>query len=121
MLRDPDEAVYTPPKRRPLLEQVALAYRIVVARHVVPRMTWDEIAELEGVPKRTLQHFYRAWLKGVTSRRPGAYAERQLALRVLRMGQLSPDLDDFAEPTGSSVRGSRSPIRTPGQMGSMTR
>ena len=76
-----------PPKSRPLLEQVALAQRIVIARHGSPRMTWDEIAELEGVPKRTLQHFYSPWLRGLKTRRAGAYQERQLALRFLHMVQ----------------------------------
>jgi hypothetical protein len=66
---------YRPPKSRPLLEQVDLAYRIVVARYSPPRMTWDQIAAEEGIPKRTLQHFFRSWLEGV-----GALTERQRTL-----------------------------------------
>jgi hypothetical protein len=67
---------YRPPKSRPLLEQVDLAYRIVVARYSPSPMTWDQIAAEEGIPKRTLQHFFRSWLEGV-----GAPTERQRTLR----------------------------------------
>lgn len=69
----------------PLLQQVALAERIAVARNLRPRMTWDEIAEAEGVPKRTLQHFYRRWLDGLGRRRRRTNAERELARRLERM------------------------------------
>ena len=55
-----------------MLDQLDLAYRIVAARYGPESSTWDEIAAVEGIPKRTLQHFFRAWLRGVgapTSRR----------------------------------------------------
>jgi hypothetical protein len=79
MLRDwgesPNRSVhYVPPKSRPLYEQVDLLQRIAVLRCSLPGesgMTWDEIATTVGVPKRTLQHFYRSSLDGacVTDRR----------------------------------------------------
>jgi transposase len=53
---------YFPPKSRSGAEQSDLAERIVVARGA--GMTWDEIAAMEGVPKRTLQHFSRGWQRG---------------------------------------------------------
>jgi hypothetical protein len=58
---------YVPPKSRPLYEQVNLLRRIAVMRCSLPTrpgLTWDEIAAAEGVPKRTLQHFYRSSLDG---------------------------------------------------------
>jgi hypothetical protein len=86
MLRDkggyPDS--YIPPKSRPLLEQVDLAFRIVAARNALPSMTWDQLAVVEGVPKRTLQHFYKSWLDGVgapTKRRSSGHS---LARRIGR-------------------------------------
>jgi hypothetical protein len=65
---------YVPPKSRPLYEQVDLLQRIAILRCGPPGehgMTWDEIADAVGVPKRTLQHFYRSSLDGavVTGRR----------------------------------------------------
>jgi hypothetical protein len=71
------------PKSRPLLEQVSLAERIMVARHERPRVTWEQLAEIEGVPKRTLQHFWAAWREGVASDRPGAYESRRAGLAFL--------------------------------------
>jgi hypothetical protein len=65
MLRDERRdrsLVYWPPRSLPLYEQVDLLQRIAVAR--ATRSTWDEIAEAEGVPKRTLQHFYRSSIDG---------------------------------------------------------
>lgn len=61
--------VYWPPRSLPLYEQVDLLQRIAVAR--ATGSTWDEIAEGEGIPKRTLQHFYRSSIDGprVLSRR----------------------------------------------------
>jgi hypothetical protein len=63
-----------PPKSRPLREQVALLDRIVVAR-ISPTTTWESIAAEEGVPVRTLQHFYRRAIDGagppMIRRRPG--------------------------------------------------
>lgn len=54
--------VYWPPRSLPLYEQVDLLQRIAVAR--ATGSTWDEIAEAEGTPKRTLQHFYRSSIDG---------------------------------------------------------
>ena len=65
MLRDyggSRSLVYWPPRSLPLYEQVELLQRIAVAR--ATRMTWDEIAFELGVPKRTLQHFYRSSIDG---------------------------------------------------------
>jgi hypothetical protein len=58
--------VYWPPRSRPLYEQVDLLQRIAIARCSLagPGLTWDEIAEAEGIPKRTLQHFYRSSIDG---------------------------------------------------------
>lgn len=63
--------VYRPPRSRSLYEQVNLLQRIVLFRSSVAGLTWDEIAEIEGIPKRTLQHFYRSARDGagVTGRR----------------------------------------------------
>lgn len=67
MLREtthlPDD--YIPPKSRPLLDQLDLAYRLVIARCSPEPSTWEDIAKVEGIPKRTLQHFHRTWLEGV--------------------------------------------------------
>jgi hypothetical protein len=76
---------YRPPKSRALLEQVALAYRIAVSRSVVPRMTWDELAEEEDIPKRTLQHFYRSWLDGLKEPASAQDSRRVLLERVNQM------------------------------------
>lgn len=65
MLRDEGGSrslVYWPPRSLPLYEQVALLQRIAVAR--ATGSTWDEIAEVEGIPKRTLQHFRRSSIDG---------------------------------------------------------
>lgn len=65
MLRDEQGSrslAYWPPRSLPLYEQVDLLQRIAVAR--ATGSTWDEIAEVEGVPKRTLQHFYRSSIDG---------------------------------------------------------
>jgi hypothetical protein len=77
MLRDrtPPQDDYTPPKSRPFLDQLDLAYRIILARLGPEEATWDEIAAEEGIPKRTLQHFYRGWLEGV-----GAPTKRRKSL-----------------------------------------
>jgi hypothetical protein len=56
---------YLPPKKRSLYEQLELARRISDARIFRPRSTWDEIAEAERIPKRTLQHFYRSFQSGL--------------------------------------------------------
>lgn len=71
MLRNQGEGgsrlYYWPPRSRSLKEQVELLERIGIARVSYPgkpRLTWDEIAKQEGIPKRTLQHFYRSSLKG---------------------------------------------------------
>jgi hypothetical protein len=76
---------YKPPKSRALLEQVALAQRIAISRSVVPRMTWDELAEEEGIPKRTLQHFYRSWLDGLKEPTATQDSGRVLMQRVNQM------------------------------------
>jgi hypothetical protein len=78
MLRDPTplEDGYVPPKSRPHLDQLDLAYRIIAARFGPEPATWDEIAATEEIPKRTLQHFYRGWLEGV-----GAPTTRRKSLR----------------------------------------
>ena len=83
MLRDsggPPEP-YIPPKSRPLREQVALLNRIVAAR-TSPLVTWDMIATDEGIPKRTLQHFYWRAIDGAgppaIPRRPGRRRTRGL-------------------------------------------
>lgn len=65
MLRDERgfrSLVYWPPRSLPLYEQVNLLQRIAMAR--ATGSTWDEIAEIEGIPKRTLQHFYRSSIDG---------------------------------------------------------
>lgn len=84
MLRDwggPPEP-YVPPKSRPLREQIELLNRIVVAR-TSPLTTWDMIAAEEGIPKRTLEHFYRTAIDGtgppVIPRRPGRRSTRRMA------------------------------------------
>lgn len=68
---------YIPPKSRPLLDQLDLAYRIIAARLSPEPSTWDEIAAAEGIPKRTLQHFHRTWLEGV-----GAPTKRRTSERA---------------------------------------
>jgi hypothetical protein len=74
---------YIPPKSRPLREQVALLDRIVVAR-TSPLATWESIAAEEGVPLRTLQHFYRTAIDGAgppaIRRRPGRRRTRRMGL-----------------------------------------
>lgn len=74
---------YIPPKSRPLREQVALLNRIVAAR-ISPLVTWDMIAADEGIPKRTLQHFYWRAIDGadppVIQRRPGRRRTRGMGL-----------------------------------------
>jgi hypothetical protein len=77
---------YVPPKSRPLLDQLDLAYRIIAARLGPERSTWDEIAAAEEIPKRTLQHFHRGWLEGVgaPTKRPAKRREsRQPSEREL--------------------------------------
>lgn len=70
MLRDERGSrslVYWPPRSRPLYEQVALLQRIAIARVSYAGkagLTWEEIAQHEGIPKRTLQHFYRSSIDG---------------------------------------------------------
>ncbi len=73
---------YWPPRSRPLYEQVALLQRIAIARVSYPGkvgLTWDEISEREGVPKRTLQHFYRSSIDGP---RVHAYKRRERSRRT---------------------------------------
>jgi hypothetical protein len=72
MLRDRGGPIdiYVPPKSRPLLEQVELAQRVAIARTGLS-MNWEEIAGAEGIPKRTLQHFYKSWLDGLKAPRAG--------------------------------------------------
>ncbi len=67
MLRDSRGPIdtYVPPKSRPLLEQIELARRIAMARSAPLSLTWDQIAEVEGIPKRTAQHFFKGWLDGL--------------------------------------------------------
>jgi hypothetical protein len=51
--------------RTPPEGQLDLAYRIGAAQ-LNPELTkWDEIAAADGIPKCTLQHFYRGRLEGV--------------------------------------------------------
>lgn len=76
---------YIPPKSRPLREQVALLDRIVAAR-VSPLTTWESISVEEGVPVRTLQHFYKTAIDGagppVIPRRPGRRPARGRSLLI---------------------------------------
>lgn len=83
MLRDLGASEpYIPPKSRPLREQVALLDRIVAAR-TSPLTTWESIAADEGIPKRTLQHFYWRAIDGAGAplirRRPGRRRTRGIA------------------------------------------
>lgn len=74
---------YIPPNSRPLREQVALLNRIVAAR-MSPLTTWESISAQEGVPVRTLQHFYRRAIDGAgppaIRRRPGRRRTRGMGL-----------------------------------------
>jgi hypothetical protein len=83
---------YIPPKSRPLREQVALLDRLVVAR-ISPLATWESIAAEEGVPVRTLQHFYRTAIDGtgppVIPRRPGRRPTRRIE-SLLKNGRRAP-------------------------------
>lgn len=85
MLRDWGEPPqpYVPPKSRSLYDQMALLQRIVAAR-ISPMMTWDLIAADEGIPKRTLQHFYKTAIDGtgppMIRRRPGRQRTRGMGL-----------------------------------------
>ena len=87
MLREKTAAQddYVPPKSRPLLDQLDLAYRIIVARVSPEPSTWDEIAAAEGIPKRTLQHFHRSWLEGVGAPTKRRRSERRLARDMSRL------------------------------------
>lgn len=76
---------YVPPKSRPLLDQLDLAYRIIAARLSLEPSTWDEIAAAEGIPKRTLQHFHRSWLEGVGAPTKRRRSERGLAREMNRL------------------------------------
>jgi hypothetical protein len=71
------------PPSRSLYEQVELLQRIVAAR-TSPLVTWDMIAADEGIPKRTLQHFYWRAIDGaappVIRRRPGRRRTRGMGL-----------------------------------------
>jgi hypothetical protein len=80
---------YISPKKRPLFDQIALAERIVLARVLRPPMTWDEIAQDEGVSKRTLQHFYKRWLDdpGVRPQYQDVRGELGKRLRALEAEQ----------------------------------
>lgn len=86
MLRDPWGPIdtYVPPKSRPLLEQVELARRIATARNGLS-LTWDQIADVEGIPKRTAQHFFKGWLDGLqlpTAGRSADSLKRYLAVSL---------------------------------------
>lgn len=76
---------YIPPKSRPPLDQLDLAYRIVAARCSPEGSTWDTIAAAEGIPKRTLQHFYRNWLEGVGAPTKRRRSERPPSREVTRL------------------------------------
>lgn len=76
---------YIPPKSRPLLDQLDLAYRIIVARFAPEPSTWDGIAAAEGIPKRTLQHFHQSWLEGVGAPTKRRGSERTVARNINRM------------------------------------
>jgi hypothetical protein len=67
---------YISPAKRPPEEQAKLAERIRVARR--HRKSWDEIAEAEGIPKRTLQHFAQR-----ARERRSASPEREGTLAVM--------------------------------------
>lgn len=77
---------YVPPKSRPLLEQVELAQRIAIARSGPASLTWDQIADVERIPKRTAQHFFKAWMDGLKA--PTTRRSADALKRYLRASQI---------------------------------
>jgi hypothetical protein len=68
------------------MRRVDLAYRIILARLGPEEATWDEIAAAEGIPKRTLQHFYRGWLEGEAAQVSSTFGTRPRSTAVVPEG-----------------------------------
>ncbi len=74
----------TPPCSRPVYERVLLAQRIALARTGIEPLaaTWDQLAAETGVPKRTLQHFWRRWGEDLSPFGSGKRPSRHARLYV---------------------------------------
>lgn len=46
-----------------------------MARSAPLSLTWDQIADAEGIPKRTVQHFFKGWLDGLQEPTAGRSAD----------------------------------------------
>jgi hypothetical protein len=93
---------YISPAKRSAKDQAELAERIKLARESKPKRSWDELAEAEGIPKRSLQYFYRSYRdrNEVSSPRPYQPGDLQREVAKVLLRGLAKKTTDAARDKG---------------------